>query len=32
MSWDRNRTGDPVHADPVRLAAIAERIRARLAR
>ena len=32
MSWDRNRTGDPVDADPVRLAAIAERIRARLAR
>jgi histidine triad (HIT) family protein len=32
MSWDRNRTGDPVDADPVRLGAIAERIRARLAR
>ena len=32
MSWDRLRTGDPLEADPVRLAGIAERIRAQLAR
>ena len=31
MSWDRLRAGDPLAADPVRLAAIAERIRAQLA-
>ena len=30
MNWDRERTGDPVDADPGRLAAVAERIRARL--
>jgi len=32
LSWDRNRVGDPVHADPVHLAALATRIRERLAR
>jgi hypothetical protein len=32
LNWDRNRVGDPVHADPVHLAALARRIRARLAR
>jgi histidine triad (HIT) family protein len=31
INWDRNRIGDPVHADPVHLAALARRIRARLA-
>jgi histidine triad (HIT) family protein len=31
INWDRNRIGDPVHADPVRLAALARHIRARLA-
>ena len=31
MSWDRLRARDPVAADPVRLAAIAERILAQLA-
>jgi histidine triad (HIT) family protein len=31
MSWDRFRAGDPLAADPVRLAAIAERICAQLA-
>src|SRR5262249_2647473 len=31
INWDRNRIGDPVHADPVHLAAVARRIRARLA-
>jgi len=31
INWDRNRTGDPVNADPVHLAALARRIRARLA-
>jgi histidine triad (HIT) family protein len=30
INWDRNRVGDPVHADPVHLAALARRIRARL--
>jgi histidine triad (HIT) family protein len=32
MSWDRLRGGDPQSADPVRLAATAERIRALLTR
>jgi len=32
LNWDRNRVGDSVHADPVRLAALARRIRERLAR
>jgi histidine triad (HIT) family protein len=32
LNWDRDRVGDPVHADPLRLAALATRIRARLAR
>ena len=32
LNWDRNRVGDPVHADPVHLAALARRIRERLAR
>jgi len=32
LNWDRNRVGDPVHADPVHLAALATRIRERLAR
>jgi histidine triad (HIT) family protein len=32
MSWDRLRTGDLVDADPMRINAIAERIRAQLAR
>jgi histidine triad (HIT) family protein len=30
INWDRNRVGDPVHADAVQLAALARRIRARL--
>jgi histidine triad (HIT) family protein len=30
INWDRNRVGDPVHADAVHLAALARRIRARL--
>jgi len=30
INWDRNRVGDPVNADPVHLAALAQRIRARL--
>jgi histidine triad (HIT) family protein len=32
LNWDRNRVGDPVHADPVHLAALATCIRERLAR
>jgi histidine triad (HIT) family protein len=32
LNWDRNRVGDPAHADPVHLAALARRIRERLAR
>jgi hypothetical protein len=32
MSWDRLSTGDLVDADPMRINAIAERIRAQLAR
>ena len=32
LSWDRNRVGDPVHSDPAHLAALARRIRERLAR
>jgi histidine triad (HIT) family protein len=31
MNWDRLRGTDPTHADPARLAAVAARIRARLA-
>jgi histidine triad (HIT) family protein len=30
INWDRNRIGDPMPADPVHLAALARRIRARL--
>jgi histidine triad (HIT) family protein len=30
MSWDRLRAGDPLEADPGRLAAVAQRIRAQL--
>jgi hypothetical protein len=31
INWDRNRVADPAQADPVQLAAVARRIRARLA-
>ncbi len=31
MNWDRMRGADPAHADPARLAAVAARIRVRLA-
>jgi histidine triad (HIT) family protein len=32
INWDRNHVADPAQADPVQLAAVARRIRARLAR